>query len=138
VFVRGSALLNLYYSNILVDALDRLQSATLALENVASGANDSASWKSLLASNASFWDVTEAAQVLMVNAPSCAKPVADLKKARAGCNSRPEFQDCQHANQHVQTSQPHAAHSSGTCCCPNFDQRLSPCTGAFARRVRRT
>lgn len=138
VFVRGTALLNLYYSNILVDALDRLQSATLALKNVANGANDSASWKNMLASNASFWDVTEAAQVLMVNAPNYAKPVADLKQARAGCNSRPEFQDCLHANQHVQTSQPHAAHSSVTCCCPNVDQRLSPCTRAFARRVRRT
>ena len=119
VFVRGSALLNTYYNNILTGALDNLQSATLALDNVARGGDDGASWKCELASNAMFPDVKEAAQVLLQNASNFAKPLAELKKASVFGNSRRELQVCQCANGHVQTSL-HAAHENGTCCCHNF------------------
>lgn len=112
VFIRGVAALDAYYGKILGFTLDRLQSATLALEYVASGDDDCTSWKRQLASNASFEDVTEAAQVLIQNTPNFAKPFFDLKKAGTCRGCRLEFQHCVRADKHVNTSQPHSAHSN--------------------------
>ena len=82
VFQRSSTALDAYHLKNQQQALDILESTVLALEAVAGGGDNCASWKDELSDIATFQDIAEAAQVLMRNANNLTKPFQELKKAR--------------------------------------------------------